>query len=166
MSNDFASKLISLRSEKDLTQQQLADAIGITPSQISRYESGQAKPRKTVLIKLAKALGVEPEALNDDSEPDDVELMFNVNLRDFGKLRCSLHFTKAQHAKMIEQYQNLDEKGKVDLLSSFLKKATLESNIYGDPSIELVPKDDEITSISASFILHDEAHTSKKTKSG
>ena len=166
MSNDFASKLISQRSEKNLTQQQLADAIGITPSQISRYESGQAKPRKTVLIKLAKALGVEPEALLADSEPDDVELTFDVNYRDFGKMRCSLHFTRAQHAKFTQMYQELDEKGRVDLLGGFLKKATLESDIYVDPSSELMPKNDEITSITARFIIHNESHSVKNTKPG
>ncbi len=66
MSTDFANRLISLRGEKNLTQQQLADAVGITPSQISRYESGQAKPRRTVLFKLAMALGVTVAELNPD----------------------------------------------------------------------------------------------------
>jgi transcriptional regulator with XRE-family HTH domain len=159
MSNDFASKLISQRSEKNLTQQQLADAIGITPSQISRYESGQAKPRKTVLIKLAKALGVEPEALQADGEPDDVELMFDVNFRDFGKMRCSLHFSRSQHAKLTEMYEDLDEKGRVDLLGGLLKKATLESDIYVEEGRKLIPQNDEITGISARFINPHEKNT-------
>lgn len=59
MSDEFASKLIALRVERDLTQQQLADAVGISSSQISRYESGSATPRKTVMLKLARALRVE-----------------------------------------------------------------------------------------------------------
>ncbi|WP_241392787.1 helix-turn-helix transcriptional regulator [Pseudomonas chlororaphis] len=66
MSTDFANRLISLRGEKNLTQQQLADAVGITPSQISRYESGQAKPRRTILFKLATALGVTVAELSPD----------------------------------------------------------------------------------------------------
>ncbi|MCU7645669.1 helix-turn-helix domain-containing protein [Pseudomonas piscis] len=66
MSTDFANRLISLRGEKNLTQQQLADAVGITPSQISRYESGQARPRRTVLFKLANALGVTVADLSPD----------------------------------------------------------------------------------------------------
>ncbi|WP_426108492.1 helix-turn-helix domain-containing protein [Pseudomonas sp. TWR1-1-4] len=66
MSTDFANRLISLRGEKNFTQQQLADAIGITPSQISRYESGQANPRRTVLFKLATALGVTVAELSPD----------------------------------------------------------------------------------------------------
>ncbi|WP_395599019.1 helix-turn-helix domain-containing protein [Pseudomonas sp. A1437] len=67
MSKEFASKLVALRGEKNMTQQQLADAVGITPSQISRYESGTSKPRKTVMIKLAKALNVSQEELETKS---------------------------------------------------------------------------------------------------
>jgi len=71
MSTDFANQLISLRGGKNLTQQQLADAVGITPSQISRYESGQAKPRRTVLFKLATALGVTAEQLSGGGTTDE-----------------------------------------------------------------------------------------------
>lgn len=74
MSNDFAMNLIYLRGEKNLTQQQLGDAIGVSPSQISRYEAGQAKPRKTVLRKLAEALGVPAEQL---SNPDMVRVIMD-----------------------------------------------------------------------------------------
>lgn len=58
MPNEFAARLIRLRGDKNLTQQELGDAVGISPSQISRYEAGQAMPRKTVLRKLAEALNV------------------------------------------------------------------------------------------------------------
>ncbi|MGU9821152.1 helix-turn-helix domain-containing protein [Pseudomonas sp. LF090] len=74
MSNDFAMNLIYLRGEKNLTQQQLGDAIGVSPSQISRYEAGQARPRKTVLRKLADALAVPVEQL---SNPDMVRLVMD-----------------------------------------------------------------------------------------
>nr|WP_315437920.1 helix-turn-helix transcriptional regulator [uncultured Pseudomonas sp.] len=71
MSNNFAVNLIYLRGEKNLTQQELGDAIGVSPSQISRYEAGQAMPRKTMLRKLADALGVSVEQL---TQPDMVKL--------------------------------------------------------------------------------------------
>lgn len=63
MTKDFATNLIYLRGERNLTQQQLGDAVGVSPSQISRYEAGQAMPRKTVMRKLADALGVPLEKL-------------------------------------------------------------------------------------------------------
>ncbi|WP_243434218.1 helix-turn-helix transcriptional regulator [Pseudomonas sp. 43(2021)] len=63
MNTEFATNLIRLRGEKNLTQQELGDASGVSPSQISRYEAGQARPRKTVLGKLAYALGVSVDEL-------------------------------------------------------------------------------------------------------
>ncbi|MGV6396997.1 helix-turn-helix domain-containing protein [Pseudomonas caspiana] len=63
MTNEFAANLIYLRGEKDLTQQELGDAAGVSPSQISRYEAGVAFPRKTVLRKIADALGVSADEL-------------------------------------------------------------------------------------------------------
>lgn len=93
MSTDFATKLISLRGDKNLTQQQLADAVGITPSQISRYESGQAKPRKTILFKLATALGVSVADLNPAQhlqvvigERDAVDPQFKLRKRMLDEL--------------------------------------------------------------------------------
>jgi len=64
MSNVFATNLIYLRGERNLTQQELGDVVGVSPSQISRYEAGTARPRKTVLGKLAAALGVAAEVLD------------------------------------------------------------------------------------------------------
>ncbi|WP_146749677.1 MULTISPECIES: helix-turn-helix transcriptional regulator [unclassified Pseudomonas] len=65
---NFASNLIKIRSEQNITQQELGDAAGVSPSQISRYEAGQAMPRKTMLLKLAEALHVSPEALTGETD--------------------------------------------------------------------------------------------------
>lgn len=93
MPTDFANRLISLRGQKNLTQQQLADAVGITPSQISRYESGQAKPRRTVLFKLATALNVTVAELSPDQilqvvvgERETVDPPFKLRKRMFDEL--------------------------------------------------------------------------------
>ncbi|ANH98933.1 hypothetical protein A8L59_16425 [Pseudomonas koreensis] len=72
MSTDFASRLIRLRGDKNLTQQELGDAVGISHSQISRYEAGQAMPRKTVLRKLAEALGVSVEEFQKTDEENSL----------------------------------------------------------------------------------------------
>jgi transcriptional regulator with XRE-family HTH domain len=76
MSNDFATHLIYLRGEKNITQQELGDAAGVSPSQISRYEAGHAMPRKTVLRKLAGALGVTVEELQGVQANHTHELNF------------------------------------------------------------------------------------------
>nr|GFB39562.1 hypothetical protein [Tanacetum cinerariifolium] len=53
----IASRLLILRKERSLTQQQLADELGITKSAISKFESGRSKPSPAVLTKLGQLLG-------------------------------------------------------------------------------------------------------------
>ena len=46
------------REEQNLSQRQLADRIGVTQSDISKIESGEANPTLETLKKLAKGLGM------------------------------------------------------------------------------------------------------------
>lgn len=59
----FAERLATLRAETGQTQRELAALTGIAWSMISKYESGQSKPRLKVLMRLADALGVSREGL-------------------------------------------------------------------------------------------------------
>jgi transcriptional regulator with XRE-family HTH domain len=61
--NEFASRLLEARSSAGLTQKELADQVGISSVQLSRYEGGKSQPRPPVLAQLAKALGVSPSWL-------------------------------------------------------------------------------------------------------
>lgn len=57
------NKLKNLRSEKNLTQKQVADRIGLAISAISSYESGTRYPSYEVLIKLARMFHVSTDYL-------------------------------------------------------------------------------------------------------
>ncbi|HPB88401.1 MAG TPA: helix-turn-helix transcriptional regulator [Thermotogota bacterium] len=50
--------LRELRLQKNLTQSELAELIGVDPAHISYMESGDRKPSIDTLTKLAKALKV------------------------------------------------------------------------------------------------------------
>ncbi len=59
---DFAQKLKDLRTEKDLTQEELAKKSGISLKTISRYELGETLPRtKKYYENLATALDVNKD---------------------------------------------------------------------------------------------------------
>ena len=47
-------RLISLRKQAGITQQGLADAIGISQSMVALIESGQREPRKKIRIELVR----------------------------------------------------------------------------------------------------------------
>jgi len=65
--NDFAMsiaiRLITLRKEMKLTQQQMADLLGIHVNSVKKYETRQAQPSIDVLKKMATALHVTTDSL-------------------------------------------------------------------------------------------------------
>jgi len=79
---DFPQRLASLRKDKKLTQQALADKVEVHLSQIRRYESGETQPTLEVIRKLAIALSVSADMLIFDKEergPDDeLKLQFEA----------------------------------------------------------------------------------------
>src|SRR5574341_1036493 len=59
----FAEKLVKLRKEKGLTQQQLARHVGVHTQQMGRYERGTSDPPIEVIKKMALTLGVSADEL-------------------------------------------------------------------------------------------------------
>lgn len=59
----FQDNLKRLRTEKGITQQKLADAIHVSRTLITKYESGTARPSKENIEKLSQYLGVSQEEL-------------------------------------------------------------------------------------------------------
>lgn len=98
MSHDFANNLIHLRGQKNLTQQELGAVAGVSPSQISRYEAGLAMPRKTVLRKLADALGVTVEEIQGTQAKAPLRIYEGFSSR-LVELRSSLGMTRTQLAE-------------------------------------------------------------------
>lgn len=63
----FASRLRQAREQSSLTQQDLAEKLGITKSAIGNYENGVSSPKWDVLLKIFDVLKVEPNFLYQDS---------------------------------------------------------------------------------------------------
>jgi len=57
------ARLIALRKERGLTQQAMADTIGIHVNSLKKYETGQAQPSLDVLKKIALTLNVSTDFL-------------------------------------------------------------------------------------------------------
>src|ERR1035438_7622062 len=74
----FDERLTALRKEHNLTQQALADLVGMHISQIRRYESGQSQPTLDAIRKLAFALNVSADMLlsGKDERGPDADLRF------------------------------------------------------------------------------------------
>ena len=66
----FSDKIKRSREIVGLTQQELADAVGISKRAVAAYESEDAKARRGTIVKLAKALKVSVTYLLDDTCTD------------------------------------------------------------------------------------------------
>lgn len=87
----IGERIQKMRKDCGLTQEALADALGVTPQAVSKWENDVSCPDITLLPKLAKTLGVTTDAILSDDEPkarfipaeerrpiDDMVLRINV----------------------------------------------------------------------------------------
>lgn len=62
-SNIFGSRLLSLREARNITQQELADAIGITRQSLSHYEMNERTVNAETIYQIAEFFGVSADYL-------------------------------------------------------------------------------------------------------
>lgn len=65
----IGARMKRVRESGGWTQEQLAEAIGVTPHTVSQYERGEQSPRLTTLLRLAATLRVRPGELIDVALP-------------------------------------------------------------------------------------------------
>lgn len=73
----FSKILKQLRKSKNISQEQLAKVIFVTPSAISQYETGHSKPSRENLERLAKFFDVSTDYLLGSSPIADLEEKMN-----------------------------------------------------------------------------------------
>jgi transcriptional regulator with XRE-family HTH domain len=105
----FGARVIEVRKERGMSQEQLAKALGATPTTVGRYERDEVKPSIEVAVKIAEVLEVSLDYLTGSSQND---------LKD---------------KKMIERFNsilNLETKDKENILyaiDGLIKAAKLKS---------------------------------------
>ena len=82
----FPNRLAQLRKQRGYTQETLAEAIGITKSQVYRYETGASQPTLEVIRKLALTLGVSSDQLIFDEDERRPEERFARLLESLSRL--------------------------------------------------------------------------------
>lgn len=78
---DFGTRLRALREKRELSQQELADMVGIHLSQLGRIERGVSTPSSETVVALAHALRATTDALlrGDRAGEEELEIQ-NVRL--------------------------------------------------------------------------------------
>lgn len=116
--NEFGEKIIHLRKKKGLTQDSLAEMLGVTPQAVSKWERGESMPDVSLLPVLARIFEVSIDSLFG-VERQPVAQYLPEGQRDFEKmvLRISI--------------EDGGERVKVNLPLPFLKSA-LEIGVSAD----------------------------------
>lgn len=92
----FASRLRQAREQSGLTQQDLAEKLGVTKSAVGNYENGVSSPKWDVLLKIFDILMVEPNFLYQDS--------FSLDLSEKVTLT-------PQQSALLSSFDQLNEEG-------------------------------------------------------
>ncbi len=86
INQDMGGRIRALRLSRDMTQEQLATALGLSPQAVSKWETGATLPDIQLLPELSELLGVTIDGLfsmTDESRMDRIENMFwNVRFLD------------------------------------------------------------------------------------
>lgn len=119
---DFGQRLKSLRAERNLTQQNLGDAVGVSTVTIRAWERNAKKPAMDALLSLGRALNISIDTLLDfhlESTPN-----------------YALVLTSAEK-KLLSSYQALDNYGKkaVDAICVLEKE-----RVDAAKTIRVIPK--------------------------
>lgn len=109
----FGKRLKEARIAKNMTQEEVAAAVGVTKGAIGNYESEVSSPKEPILIKLMKVLKVDANFLYQDyiSAPADLS---------------------EDEIQLIQLYRNADSRAREDafhMLSKHQLKDTAEKAI-------------------------------------
>lgn len=86
----FGQRIVQVRKEKNMSQEELAKALKATPTTIGRYERDEVKPSIEVAVKIAKALdvsldylaGVSQSSIKDKKMIDRMNAILNLDDKD------------------------------------------------------------------------------------
>ena len=102
MENIFINRLIELMEEKDMSQVSLSKLIGTTNVTISRYISGERKPRIEIVEKIAEVFDVSLDYLLGTSNIRNLPIGKNIHpkiqtkLDNFTNILSKNSFTNEQ----------------------------------------------------------------------
>ena len=101
---NIAKVLTDKRKEKGITQEQLAEYIGVTKASVSKWETGQSYPDVTLLPPLAAFFNISIDALLDyqpQMTKDDIGALYR---------RFSADFTQKPFDEVLETWREVNKK--------------------------------------------------------
>lgn len=141
MKDYFPNNLKNLRIDNNLTQQGIADSLGISRSSYSSYETGVSEPNIEVLIKISNFFNCTIDDLLKNKIDTSLIKMtkLSVDLDKFNYLKLKVNLLKAREYYNKKKYTILDEiDDKIDEIDVVLE--FIDNNIKGKISEDLMPE--------------------------
>lgn len=88
----FMARLRNLMESQRITEEKLADRIGVSVRSINGYKNGNRKPQKSTLECLAFALNVSTEYLSGKSDMRKVQVEFGLTEAEETEIRNGVKF--------------------------------------------------------------------------
>lgn len=80
MGTNIGETIATLRRQKGITQETLANRVGVSAAAVSKWETGASCPDVTLLVPLARALGTDVNGLlSFTAQPTDAEITACIN---------------------------------------------------------------------------------------
>ena len=79
----LAEKIVTLRKQKGLSQEALAEQLNVSRQAVSRWEMGTALPDVTNILQLSKLFGVSTDYLLNDDYHSDQDIPAVKNQKEF-----------------------------------------------------------------------------------
>ena len=96
---DLGKTIASLRTERNMSQQQLADVLFVSRDLVSKWENGSRRPDYTMIERIAEAFGVRADDIADRND-----LIFK------------------ELSECVSGVRDISDSGLAELISGFLKE--------------------------------------------
>lgn len=95
----LGTRIREIRKSRQLSQERLAEKVGVEPKQISRIEGGKSSPSMDTLEAIARELQVEMKDLLDfqhltDQEPIEDQALQIIRLMDVRTKRVAIRLLR------------------------------------------------------------------------
>lgn len=118
----LSDKIKLFRTNKGLSQKEVAMSIGIDQAQYSRIESGKVEPTVSSLEKIADALGVEVAELFSKAQPADIN-SYDKNV--------------IERLQLLDQLEETEKKSIFNIIDMAISKKRLKDTLTNALSINL-----------------------------
>lgn len=137
MSTTLGKNIKTFRKNKGLTQEELAELLNITPQAVSKWESENGLPDVSMIIPLAKVLGITTDALlgyDSISENDELIAKVEENLNAL----CIGEDDRAMQALRKTEYLSTESSlnpGCFEIIKLYCEEAA-NLSMFADPVLE------------------------------